>query len=82
MSGTVHNLDEAFALVPEPWQPHRLTGVNDYDVKIARLHGEFIWHTGTSNSARTMCSSSRRASSTARGPTRRRWSSCSSRKAP
>ena len=45
MSATVHNLLEAFALVPEPWQPHRLTSVNDYDVKVARLRGEFIWHT-------------------------------------
>ena len=45
MSGTVHNLLEAFARVPEPWQPHRLTSVNDYDVKVARLRGEFIWHT-------------------------------------
>lgn len=45
MSGTVHNLEEAFALIPEPWQPHRLTSVNDYDVKVARLQGEFIWHT-------------------------------------
>lgn len=41
---TVHNLDAAFALVPEPWQPHRLTSVNDYDVKVARLRGEFVWH--------------------------------------
>ncbi|WP_285115358.1 cupin domain-containing protein [Leifsonia sp. fls2-241-R2A-40a] len=40
----VHNLDAAFALIPEPWQPHRLTSVNDYDVKVARLRGEFIWH--------------------------------------
>lgn len=40
----VHNLDAAFALVPEPWQPHRLTSVNDYDVKVARLRGEFVWH--------------------------------------
>ena len=45
MSGTVHNLEEAFALIPEPWQPHRLTSVNDYDVKVVRLQGEFIWHT-------------------------------------
>lgn len=41
---TVHNLDAAFALIPEPWQPHRLASVNDYDVKVARLRGEFIWH--------------------------------------
>lgn len=44
MSDSIHNLDDAFALVPEPWQPHRLTSVNDYDVKVARLQGEFIWH--------------------------------------
>lgn len=41
---TVHNLDAAFALIPEPWQPHRLASVNDYDVKVARLRGEFVWH--------------------------------------
>lgn len=41
---TVHNLEAAFALIPEPWQPHRLASVNDYDVKVARLRGEFIWH--------------------------------------
>lgn len=40
----VHNLDAAFALIPEPWQPHRLASVNDYDVKVARLRGEFVWH--------------------------------------
>ncbi|MGN7797549.1 cupin domain-containing protein [Leifsonia sp. 22587] len=40
----VHNLDAAFALIPDPWQPHRLTSVNDYDVKVARLRGEFVWH--------------------------------------
>ncbi|WP_314148740.1 cupin domain-containing protein [uncultured Leifsonia sp.] len=44
MTAHVHNLDAAFALVPEAWQPHRLTSVNDYDVKVARLHGDFIWH--------------------------------------
>lgn len=41
---TVHNLDAAFALVPETWQPHLLTSVNDYDVKVTRLRGEFVWH--------------------------------------
>jgi len=27
------------------WQPHRLTGINDYDVKLAKFEGEFVWHT-------------------------------------
>lgn len=44
-ASAVRNLDAVFALVPEPWQPHRLVSVNDYDVKVARLHGEFVWHT-------------------------------------
>ena len=29
----------------EQWQPHRLASVNDHDVKIARIQGEFVWHT-------------------------------------
>ncbi|MDV8024800.1 cupin domain-containing protein [Rhodococcus sp. IEGM 1330] len=29
----------------EHWQPHRLTSVNDYDVKVVKLQGEFVWHT-------------------------------------
>jgi mannose-6-phosphate isomerase-like protein (cupin superfamily) len=28
----------------EQWQPHRLVSVNDQDVKIARIQGEFVWH--------------------------------------
>ena len=44
MTASAHNLEAAFALLPEPWQPHRLTGVNDYDVKVAKLLGEFVWH--------------------------------------
>jgi mannose-6-phosphate isomerase-like protein (cupin superfamily) len=27
------------------WQPHRLTAVNDYDVKVVKVQGEFVWHT-------------------------------------
>ena len=40
----VHNLLAALALIDEPWQPHRLTSINDYDVKIAKFADEFIWH--------------------------------------
>src|SRR4051812_40459076 len=39
------NLDAALAQVSEPWQPHRLVTVNDHDVKVVRLDGEFVWHT-------------------------------------
>jgi mannose-6-phosphate isomerase-like protein (cupin superfamily) len=40
----VRNVHEALSRIPEPWQPHRLASVNDYDVKVARLAGEFVWH--------------------------------------
>jgi mannose-6-phosphate isomerase-like protein (cupin superfamily) len=26
------------------WQPRRLSTVNDHDVKIVRISGEFVWH--------------------------------------
>ena len=40
----VRNLDAALAAVDQPWQPHRLVSVNDYDVKVVKLLGEFVWH--------------------------------------
>lgn len=40
----VRNLQAALSRVAEHW-PHRLTRVNDYDVKVVKLHGEFVWHT-------------------------------------
>jgi mannose-6-phosphate isomerase-like protein (cupin superfamily) len=41
----IRNVDDALAQIPAPWQPHRLTSINDYDVKLAKFEGEFIWHT-------------------------------------
>lgn len=38
------SIHQALAAFSEQWQPHRLTSVNDQDVKIARIQGEFIWH--------------------------------------
>ena len=38
------NLDAALAQVAPPWQPHRLATLHDHDVKVVRLHGEFVWH--------------------------------------
>ena len=38
------SLDEKFALFSEPWQPKRIGRVDAYDVRIARLRGEFVFH--------------------------------------
>lgn len=38
------NLAEAFSRIPALWQPHIAGELNDDYVKLARLHGEFVWH--------------------------------------
>lgn len=45
MDPDVRNVQDALAQITEHWQPHRLTSVNDYDVKVVKLQGEFVWHT-------------------------------------
>jgi mannose-6-phosphate isomerase-like protein (cupin superfamily) len=37
-------LDDVLASIDQPWQPRRVAAVNDHDVKIAKVLGEFIWH--------------------------------------
>jgi mannose-6-phosphate isomerase-like protein (cupin superfamily) len=41
----VRNALAAMDEIDAPWQPHRLTSINDYDVKLAKFDGEFVWHT-------------------------------------
>jgi mannose-6-phosphate isomerase-like protein (cupin superfamily) len=38
------NVQAALDSITELWQPHRLVSVNDSDVKVAKLLGEFVWH--------------------------------------
>jgi mannose-6-phosphate isomerase-like protein (cupin superfamily) len=45
MPTDVVNIQSALASISEHWQPHRLASVNDYDVKVVKLEGEFVWHT-------------------------------------
>ncbi|TBN08099.1 cupin domain-containing protein [Agrobacterium cavarae] len=35
---------EKFDLLTERWQPRVVAEMNDYQFKIARLQGDFIWH--------------------------------------
>ena len=44
MENSVRNIQSALDTIAEHWQPHRLTSINDYDVKVVKLDGEFIWH--------------------------------------
>lgn len=38
------NLAEKFDLFSEYWSPKIVARVDDYDVKIVKLRGEFVWH--------------------------------------
>lgn len=38
------NLAEKFAQFSEHWQPRIIAQVNNYHVKIAKVQGEFVWH--------------------------------------
>jgi mannose-6-phosphate isomerase-like protein (cupin superfamily) len=38
------NLHEKFGLFTEQWQPKVIAEMNDYQFKVVKLQGEFIWH--------------------------------------
>jgi mannose-6-phosphate isomerase-like protein (cupin superfamily) len=38
------NIAEKFALFDEQWRPKIISRINDYDVRIVKLQGEFVWH--------------------------------------
>ncbi|MCA9911961.1 MAG: cupin domain-containing protein [Anaerolineae bacterium] len=38
------NLAEKFTLFSEQWQPKIIGDLNDYQIKIARIEGDFVWH--------------------------------------
>jgi mannose-6-phosphate isomerase-like protein (cupin superfamily) len=38
------NLQQKFSLFQEQWQPKVIAQMNDYQFKLARLEGEFMWH--------------------------------------
>lgn len=40
----VVNLAAAFAAINEHWSPRTVATVNDYDVRLARVEGEFVRH--------------------------------------
>lgn len=38
------NLTEKLSLFAEHWQPKIVARINDNDVRIAKVKGEFVWH--------------------------------------
>jgi mannose-6-phosphate isomerase-like protein (cupin superfamily) len=38
------NLQEQFARFDDYWSPKIVASVNDYDVKLVKARGEFVWH--------------------------------------
>jgi mannose-6-phosphate isomerase-like protein (cupin superfamily) len=38
------NLADKLALFDEHWQPKIVAAIDDYDVRIVKLKGEFVWH--------------------------------------
>jgi len=38
------NLQSKFELFSEQWSPKVIAEINDYQLKIAKIKGEFIWH--------------------------------------
>lgn len=39
------NLAQKYSLFTEQWQPRVVAQMNDYQFKLARLEGDFVWHT-------------------------------------
>ncbi|MGH9252808.1 MAG: cupin domain-containing protein, partial [Acidimicrobiales bacterium] len=39
------NLAERFSQFTEQWKPKVVASLNDYEIKIVRIQGEFVWHT-------------------------------------
>ena len=41
------NLADEHDGLPGPWSPATVAAVNDHDVKVVKLEGEFLWHKHT-----------------------------------
>ena len=40
----VVNLSDKLALFSEHWSPKVVARLNDYEIKVVKLQGEFVWH--------------------------------------
>ncbi|QIK64360.1 cupin domain-containing protein [Leucobacter viscericola] len=44
MPNSVVDLQAKLDLFSEHWSPKRVAQLNDYDIKVVKLQGEFVWH--------------------------------------
>ena len=44
MNHTPINLSEKFGMFAEHWSPRVVAEMNDYQFKLVKLQGEFVWH--------------------------------------
>ncbi len=38
------NLTEKLRLIGEHWKPHLVAELDDYEIKLVRIKGDFVWH--------------------------------------
>ena len=38
------NLTEKLGLIGEHWKPHLVAELDDYEIKLVRIKGDFVWH--------------------------------------
>lgn len=46
-SATAVSLREKFGQFTERWSPKKIAVLNDYEIKIVKIKGEFVWHSHT-----------------------------------
>lgn len=44
MKAAAINFEEKFSRISEHWSPKIIAQMNDYHFKLARIQGEFVWH--------------------------------------
>jgi mannose-6-phosphate isomerase-like protein (cupin superfamily) len=44
MPNTVVNIEQTFARFTDQWSPKVIARLNDYELKLVRIEGEFVWH--------------------------------------
>ena len=45
MANEALDLAEKLSLLSEHWSPKVVARLNDYEIKVVKLKGEFVWHT-------------------------------------